>query len=148
MGIDYENVSYNDEDTLCYSCYDQPYTEARYLYVIIDRNKSKTYNLLNTFAEEMNIKEKENNVKNQKLEQANFDLNQKLDNVKREMKKKEKEDKEKNEKLEQYNFFLNQELYSVINKMETNKKENDEKIKKLKEDKRVFESQMNNKMKL
>ena len=32
--------------------------------------------------------------------------------------------------------------------METNKKANDEKIKKLKEDKRVLESEMNNKMKL
>lgn len=39
----------------------------------------------------MNIKEKENNEKNQKLEQANFGLNQKLDNVKREMKEKGKE---------------------------------------------------------
>ncbi len=39
----------------------------------------------------MNIKEKENNEKNKKLEQANFGLNQKFDNVKREMKEKGKE---------------------------------------------------------
>ena len=112
----YVSVFYHDENTLRYSCYDQPYTEARYLYVIIDKNKSKTYNLLNTFAKEMEIKEEEN--------------------------------KKKNEKLEWDNYSLNQELDSVKDEMENNKKENDEKIKKLKEDKKVFESEMINKMTL
>ena len=33
----YEDVNYNDNDTLNNSCFNQPYTETRYLYIIIDK---------------------------------------------------------------------------------------------------------------
>lgn len=37
------NVNYNDNDTLFNSCFNQPYTETRYLYIIIDKNKNENH---------------------------------------------------------------------------------------------------------
>ena len=35
----YSKVNYNDNQVLDQSCFDQPYTETKYLYVIIDKKR-------------------------------------------------------------------------------------------------------------
>ena len=110
----YKGISYKDEDTLYNSCYNQTYTEARYLYIIIDKNKNENYKALNNFAEEMNKKIKETNEKNESLEISNKSLMLELDFVKSNMAEKEKN---YNNRIETMENSHNKEIEELNNKL-------------------------------
>ena len=63
----FTSVDYKDTDTLYNSCFNQPYTETRYLYIIIDKNKYDSHQILNDIYKDSNKKYEETNRKNTEL---------------------------------------------------------------------------------
>lgn len=79
------NVNYNDNDALFNSCFNQPYTETRYLYMIIDKNKNENHQMLNDLYENSNKKTEEYNKKIEDSENKNRELKLELDNMRNDM---------------------------------------------------------------
>ena len=86
----YDYVNYKDDDVLYKSCYDSIYSEARIIYVIIDKEKNEKYKIYNNIYEEMDIKERKNNEKINNLEKHNAKINLEFENYRLESDRKEK----------------------------------------------------------
>ena len=78
----YSEVNYDDNVVLYNSCFNQPYTETRYLFIIIDKNQNENHQMLNNICENNNKTIEEYNKKNQDLENKNKSLELQLDNFK------------------------------------------------------------------
>ena len=95
----YDSVNYKDDDVLYNSCFDSVYSEARILYVIIDKDKNEKYQIYNNIYEEMDIKDKKNNEKINNLEMNNKKINIEFENYRLESDRKEKNYKNEINKL-------------------------------------------------
>jgi len=84
----YTRVNYNDNDTLYNSCFNQPYTETKYLYIIIDKDKFESHQMLNNIFEDNNKKIEEYNIKSQNLENENKSLKIQIDTINNNMREK------------------------------------------------------------
>ena len=49
----FDEVNYNDNEYLYNSCFNQPYTETKYLYIIIDKDKNENHQILNNLTKNM-----------------------------------------------------------------------------------------------
>lgn len=99
----FESVNYKDTDTLYDSCFNQPYTETRYLYVIIDKNKNENHQMLNNIYKDFNERYEESNRKNTELGNENRTLKEKMNNYEKNMKNMENSYKNEIEKIENEN---------------------------------------------
>ena len=77
----FKSVDYKDTDTLYNSCFNQPYTETRYLYIIIDKNKYESHQILNDIYKDSNKKYEESNRKNTELINENKILKEQINNM-------------------------------------------------------------------
>ena len=75
----YTEVNYNDNEVLYKSCFDQPYIETKYLYVIIDKKRMTIIKYIMIYMQIQAKKQKRQikNIKIQKMKRKIQKLNQK-----------------------------------------------------------------------
>ena len=157
----FSEVDYDDNQVLYKSCFDQPYTETKYLYVIIDKKKNDHHQIFNDLYANTNKKIEETNRKYKDLENEKKNLEIKLEEMHKsheenlgriknklliteETLKREKREfefysnieKEKNKKIQ---MKLSQELKDI---KDTQKKEKEEEIKREEEAFKEFKIQI------
>ena len=157
----YTEVNYNDNEVLYKSCFNQPYTETKYLYVIIDKKKNDHHQIYNDLYADTSKKIEETNRKYKDLENEKKNLEIKLEEMHKsheenmgriknklliteETLKREKREfefysnieKEKNKKIQMKLF---QELKDI---KDTQKKEKEEEIKREEEAFKEFKIQI------
>ena len=81
-------TNYNDDILLNNSCFNQRYTETRYIYIIIDENKSENHQIFNNIYEDSNKKYEESNKIKIELENENKNLKNQIDNLERQSENK------------------------------------------------------------